>query len=88
MAGHDLTPPLSQAGSKTGEDSSPVEVLGIDHREGRQALWGAVGEVHGPHPTHRVLVKARESEGQYFFRSDSGAHSQGDKTHIIWYQIR
>lgn len=39
MAGHDLTPPLSQARSKTGEDSSPVEVLGIDHREGRQALW-------------------------------------------------
>ena len=51
MAGHDLTPPLSQAGSKTGEDSSPVEVLGIDHREGRQALWRAVGEVHGPHHT-------------------------------------
>jgi hypothetical protein len=38
MAGHDITPPLSQARSKTRVDSGPVEVLGVDHREGRQAL--------------------------------------------------
>lgn len=54
MSGHYLTPPLSQARSKTGEDSSPVEVLGIDHREGRQALWRAVGEVHGPNHTRTL----------------------------------